>query len=381
MNHHQAFLQDILEHPDDDAPRLIYADWLDDHGDADRAEFIRVQVELAHLTADFPRRRELAFRSWQLREEHGERWAEPIRPFVEEWHFHRGFIERVVVAADKLLSQGETLFRLAPIQRFRLTDARGDTRFLGSLPDWMKVTSLDLVGNEFQDDLLPALATCPALPSLKRFVLSCNPLRDGATELLCRHPCFDHLEGLFCGGNPMTDQGRQRLRVRFGERVVFDYQREDDHLYAFQDDGYGWHAGLVNDYLQVFMQENFPEIEVHLFDREGNLVSQEVRTLLREIPGEPRERRSRWDECVAGWRREVNLRPTTIRVKRFETREAGLVDLEWITEDFDRWDELSAEDQEDLGRRLHESWLRQGMFVYTDGNMPFLDKEGSILGH
>lgn len=45
----EAFLADIIEHPDDDAPRLIYADWLEDHGDASRAEFIRVQCELARL--------------------------------------------------------------------------------------------------------------------------------------------------------------------------------------------------------------------------------------------------------------------------------------------------------------------------------------------
>src|ERR1700738_3753443 len=44
-----AFLADILTRPADDAPRLVYADWLDDHGDPDRAEFIRVQIELARL--------------------------------------------------------------------------------------------------------------------------------------------------------------------------------------------------------------------------------------------------------------------------------------------------------------------------------------------
>ena len=42
--HEEAFLEDIVAHPDDDAPRLVFADWLDDHGDADRAEFIRLQV-------------------------------------------------------------------------------------------------------------------------------------------------------------------------------------------------------------------------------------------------------------------------------------------------------------------------------------------------
>jgi uncharacterized protein (TIGR02996 family) len=32
-----AFLEDIKEHPDDDTPRLVLADWLEDHGDPDRA--------------------------------------------------------------------------------------------------------------------------------------------------------------------------------------------------------------------------------------------------------------------------------------------------------------------------------------------------------
>jgi uncharacterized protein (TIGR02996 family) len=43
----EAFLRAIGAAPEDDAPRLVYADWLDDRGDAARAEFIRVQCELA----------------------------------------------------------------------------------------------------------------------------------------------------------------------------------------------------------------------------------------------------------------------------------------------------------------------------------------------
>ncbi len=37
MDSDEAFLQAIAETPDDDAPRLIYADWLDDHGQGDPA--------------------------------------------------------------------------------------------------------------------------------------------------------------------------------------------------------------------------------------------------------------------------------------------------------------------------------------------------------
>ena len=41
-----AFLQDIKQNPDDNTPRLIFADWLEENGDP-RREFVRVQCELA----------------------------------------------------------------------------------------------------------------------------------------------------------------------------------------------------------------------------------------------------------------------------------------------------------------------------------------------
>lgn len=39
-------LNAILSDPDDDAPRLIYADWLQENGEEEYAEFIRIQCEL-----------------------------------------------------------------------------------------------------------------------------------------------------------------------------------------------------------------------------------------------------------------------------------------------------------------------------------------------
>ena len=44
-----AALADIIANPDSDTPRLMYADWLEEHGDPDRAAFIRVQCEIARL--------------------------------------------------------------------------------------------------------------------------------------------------------------------------------------------------------------------------------------------------------------------------------------------------------------------------------------------
>lgn len=39
------FLREIVTQPHEDTPRLVYADWLDENGEPDRAEFIRVQIE------------------------------------------------------------------------------------------------------------------------------------------------------------------------------------------------------------------------------------------------------------------------------------------------------------------------------------------------
>lgn len=44
---HEAFLRAIFDAPNDDTPRLVYADFLEENGHAERAELIRVQCRLA----------------------------------------------------------------------------------------------------------------------------------------------------------------------------------------------------------------------------------------------------------------------------------------------------------------------------------------------
>jgi uncharacterized protein (TIGR02996 family) len=49
MSDREALIQAILDAPDEDAPRLVFADWQDEHGNQSHAELIRVQCELARL--------------------------------------------------------------------------------------------------------------------------------------------------------------------------------------------------------------------------------------------------------------------------------------------------------------------------------------------
>src|SRR5262245_31292460 len=78
---HQPFLRTICENPDDDAPRLVYADWLDENGDADRAEFIRLHVQLAR-EPDAPG---LEQRCEELFRQHWPRWVAELPDTALLW--------------------------------------------------------------------------------------------------------------------------------------------------------------------------------------------------------------------------------------------------------------------------------------------------------
>jgi len=37
-----AFIESIRAAPEDDIPRLVFADWLDEHGQGERADFLMI---------------------------------------------------------------------------------------------------------------------------------------------------------------------------------------------------------------------------------------------------------------------------------------------------------------------------------------------------
>jgi len=57
-----VFIRAICAAPDDDRLRLVYADWLEEHGDGVRAEFIRLQCALESADRFAPGRRPLLWR-------------------------------------------------------------------------------------------------------------------------------------------------------------------------------------------------------------------------------------------------------------------------------------------------------------------------------
>src|SRR5262245_16421863 len=151
-----SFLDELKQNPDDDALRLIFADWLMEQGDP-RGEFIRLQVECARLPLDDPRLAILEQREIELRETHRHAWFGPLVTGAAEWSCRRGLI-RLHCKAEELLSRAWAPWveseAFAWVEYLHLRQHGG----------WLGVT-------------LRELADLPALAHLATFQLGDNHLR------------------------------------------------------------------------------------------------------------------------------------------------------------------------------------------------------------
>ena len=130
MDLERAFTEDVIAHPEDDTPRLVFADWLDDRGDAVRAEFIRLQVAIA---GGGPSPAMLQ-REEQLVAENLASWAADLHGIAHEVLFRRGFVEGIELA-ERRDGLGETLAawsRRYPLRLLRL-DELGDEANLAAV--------------------------------------------------------------------------------------------------------------------------------------------------------------------------------------------------------------------------------------------------------
>ena len=163
---HAPFLADIIANPDDDTPRLIFADWLEERGGREntaRAEFIRVQCRLPVVVSSLDpahhfvssqakvcrspkcepcrlRRREKALLKKWLCEWNREFYGVIAEAEVAEalatgkslrrdyrspplaCEFRRGFVDSVSMALEDWHRHGLRLVRQSPLRSVRISD-------------------------------------------------------------------------------------------------------------------------------------------------------------------------------------------------------------------------------------------------------------------
>jgi uncharacterized protein (TIGR02996 family) len=168
-------LRRIRDAPDEDEPRLVYADWVEERGDPARAELIRVQLALGDLALGDPRGETLRKRLWALLREHRERWEEelPELPPGLTWGSpRRGFVDSIYAhAAGPLLELQDTLLRAAPLVRLQLVcwpqgASLSGAVLLGPLRELMLLRNEFVLPSTGRDD--PMLGEVLAWPELAR---------------------------------------------------------------------------------------------------------------------------------------------------------------------------------------------------------------------
>jgi uncharacterized protein (TIGR02996 family) len=220
----QAFLRDIGEHADDDAPRLAYADWLQEQPDEApraRGEYIALQCAVARDEARGAHRGECKKRSRKLLREYRDAWLDGVRFIVFEAEFRRGFLDRVMLSGDQhsgesFLGIARELFRREPaIRHLRLQgrslEAQAESPRLPvdllRLPERPRLTTLALQDNGVGVEALRELVALPAITQLRRLFLGGNPLGSAGVIVLTRSAWVRGLEALDLWRTSVLDGG------------------------------------------------------------------------------------------------------------------------------------------------------------------------------
>jgi uncharacterized protein (TIGR02996 family) len=210
MTPHDAFLQEILAAPDDDIPRLIYADWLEERGDP-RGEFIRVQCALASMAETEPQRVLLAARAKELLTAHEPAWRMRL-PNLQglSWGpFKRGFVASVEAGNWQALRKHATaIFAAAPVRHLQFRQLTGRTT--GALlksPLLKRVNSVSLKDHRLGIEGAIAIAESPHLANLTCLDVSGNNIRKPGLEALAASPHLGKLTALYLSRNHLDPAG------------------------------------------------------------------------------------------------------------------------------------------------------------------------------
>ncbi|HEX3152457.1 MAG TPA: TIGR02996 domain-containing protein [Gemmataceae bacterium] len=205
-----AFLERICAEPENDGPRLIFADWLDERNDP-RGEFIRVQVALAQLSTGDPQRACLVERETSLLARYHAQWSEPLKRLTGWTEFRRGLIETVNCDAHTFLARSQELFRLAPIRHIRFLDVGSSLDRLMNASPLSLLTAITIYAQHIDGRLPRALVDSPHLDRLESLNIGKNRVGDRGVEAIAWSPRLRELKALDISDNMVGDGAANAL--------------------------------------------------------------------------------------------------------------------------------------------------------------------------
>lgn len=271
MSDEEALLAAIAAHPEEDTPRLAFADWLDEHNQPIRAEFIRVQIAVKAL-AELPsveqgKQIHLFRRQQEILDDH---LADLIGPLADDLGyfdviFDRGFVAELRLDAGRLLKQAAAIRVLRPLPEIKVWDVAwwlrheeeiaadlklatsiemqserprelaelgsdGITTFTSRGP-WRRLRRLALQRCAIGDEGLTGVAgntEFDPFPVLDDLDLTANGLTTEGVRTLTRSPLWPRLGKLVLRGNPLGDAADVLAGAAATSQLVYlDLRRTD----------------------------------------------------------------------------------------------------------------------------------------------------------
>jgi uncharacterized protein (TIGR02996 family) len=228
MTRADSFLQVIRDDPDDDTPRLVYADYLEEHGGAAgaaRAEFIRAQVALARLGDDDSQRPALADRERALLAEHKAAWLQelPDLPYVCWGEFHRGFMASILMVPVPgtrgtrywycLRTHVPPAFAVAPVEHvgFATPMRIAGAQELAGMEWLARIRRLDLKNHQIGPQGLAALLQSPFLGRPQALDLEGNAIGTPGARKVAECQRLSEVRELRVGTNDLADDGVEAI--------------------------------------------------------------------------------------------------------------------------------------------------------------------------
>ena len=176
-------MRTIVDQPDADLPRLVYADWLDEQGDPKLsmlAEFIRLSIEAETMPVRSERRKAFDRRQYELLvlDRDAIRLPTPDWPH-DSFTLRRGFPERLHCTLKRFAEGGAEVLEFAPITSAAFVDSmnpRGDLRHAAAAfarPEMTRLRGLFVVA-ALGEDAFAALAGNPNVTNLRELDFQLN---------------------------------------------------------------------------------------------------------------------------------------------------------------------------------------------------------------